>query len=94
MMAEQVGKFLGVCKTPSMAHDIILAVFSEELSNLEPFYLLKHHCLERGLISFETTIEGLARYRLTARGLESLETYEALLSNDEAADTSLSLVNY
>ncbi|MGH2639337.1 MAG: hypothetical protein ACRDF4_08675 [Rhabdochlamydiaceae bacterium] len=94
MMGEHVGKFLIARKTPSAAREIIRAVFSDELSDLEPFYDLRRHCLERGLISLERTTEGLARYHLTDRGRESLKTFEMLVGNPEVSGKSLSLVNY
>ena len=93
MNGEEIGKFLTACRTPTSAGNIIRRIFPCELSDLEPFYVLKRHCLERGLIAFERTPEGLSRYHLTVRGRESLQTFEKLFG-DEPAENSLSLVNY
>ena len=94
MMGDQVGAFLAACRTPSAARDIIRAVFAGEISDLEPFYALKNHCIDRGLISSERTMEGLLRYRLTERGHESLRTYEMLAGDSMSRQENLSLVNY
>ena len=87
-----VGKFLAACKTPSLVHDIIPRVFPD--GDMKLFYALKNHCLNKGLVSAEKTPESLFRYSLTERGRKDLEIYESFVAYVNAAEKSLSLVDF